>query len=277
MKGKTSFLTISAIFGAFVSLTAAQNNYEVSHGFSNSFENFNGFNDDNGIGSVHSSSLNGGDGFNTVFNGHSNAFGENRRSPIEFRNRQFSEFDTHGVNPEIAALAENIPGGGVPGQDYPVLSEIPDTGFECRSQSVSGYYADTADEAGCQVFHICQLRESGLVQQDSFLCPNGTIFNQQYFVCDWWFNFYCSSAQNLYFLNEQISQIQNRHGHQVSFNDNFGAHQNIRFKGKDNGRKADIYITHQFDDDSLKIVKEVQYKNDENRFVRNTYQFTKKQ
>ncbi|MCA0153912.1 hypothetical protein [Winogradskyella vincentii] len=49
------------------------------------------------------------------------------------------------------------------------------------------------------------------------------------------------------------------------------------YEGKDNGRKADIFITHKFDDDNLKIVKEVQYKNDENRFVRNTYQFTKKQ
>ena len=26
----------------------------------------------------------------------------------------------------------------------------------------------------------------------SFLCPNGTLFNQQYFICDWWFNVDCS-------------------------------------------------------------------------------------
>ena len=25
-----------------------------------------------------------------------------------------------------------------------------------------------------------------------FLCPNGTLFNQQYFICDWWFNVDCS-------------------------------------------------------------------------------------
>ncbi|XP_063586354.1 uncharacterized protein Mb2590-like [Penaeus indicus] len=37
----------------------------------------------------------------------------------------------YGVDPEIAALAENIPGGGVPGEDYPILASVPDTGFSC--------------------------------------------------------------------------------------------------------------------------------------------------
>ena len=102
----------------------------------------------------------------------------------------------------IAALASSIPGGGVPGEDFPVLSEVPDTGFECPAP---GYYADTADEAGCQVFHICQERGVDF-QLDSFLCPNGTIFNQQYFVCDWWFNFDCATAEEFYALNEAIGQ-----------------------------------------------------------------------
>jgi hypothetical protein len=35
------------------------------------------------------------------------------------------------------------------------------------------------------------------------LCPNGTIFNQNYFICDWWFNFDCSEAAGLYSLNEK--------------------------------------------------------------------------
>jgi len=105
---------------------------------------------------------------------------------------------------EEELLAQSIPGGGVPGEDFPVLSSVPDTGFSCEEQEFSGYYADDADEAGCQVFHICQLREDGQVQQDSFLCPNGTIFNQQYLVCDWWYNFDCSTAQDFYSVNEQI-------------------------------------------------------------------------
>ena len=35
-----------------------------------------------------------------------------------------------------------------------------------------------------QVFHMCQ--PNG--ESTAFLCPNGTMFNQQYFVCDWWYN-----------------------------------------------------------------------------------------
>ena len=41
----------------------------------------------------------------------------------------------------------------------------------------------------------------------SFLCPNGTIFNQNYFICDWWFNFDCSEAEGLYGLNDQLGAV----------------------------------------------------------------------
>jgi len=41
------------------------------------------------------------------------------------------------------------------------------------------------------------------LSKNSFLCPNGTIFNQNYFICDWWFNFDCSEAAGLYSLNEK--------------------------------------------------------------------------
>ena len=34
---------------------------------------------------------------------------------------------------------------------------------------------------------------SGLITY-GYLCPNGTLFNQQYFVCDWWFNVDCSQV-----------------------------------------------------------------------------------
>ncbi|XP_064096423.1 uncharacterized protein LOC135208231 [Macrobrachium nipponense] len=103
----------------------------------------------------------------------------------------------------IAALAANIPGGGVPGQDYPILASVPDTGFSCADQQFPGYYADVADEAGCQVFHICQFDG----RQDSFLCPNGSIFNQQYFVCDWWFNVDCAASQQFVSLNADIGKV----------------------------------------------------------------------
>ncbi|XP_066951174.1 uncharacterized protein [Macrobrachium rosenbergii] len=113
----------------------------------------------------------------------------------------------YGIDPAIAALAENIPGGGVPGEDYPILAFVPDTGFDCNAQNVPGYYADTDAQARCQVFHICQDRPNGRRQQDSFLCPNGTIFNQQYLVCDWWFNFDCADAESFYSVNELIGVV----------------------------------------------------------------------
>ena len=38
----------------------------------------------------------------------------------------------------------------------------------------------------------------------SFLCPNGTLFNQQYFVCDWWFNVDCDRTEYFYSLNDEL-------------------------------------------------------------------------
>ena len=48
-------------------------------------------------------------------------------------------------------LEVNIP--GVPGEDYPILAQVPDTGFSCDGLVEGGYYADPAAE--CQAFHIC--------------------------------------------------------------------------------------------------------------------------
>lgn len=39
---------------------------------------------------------------------------------------------------------------------------------------------------------------------DGFLCPNGTLFNQQVFVCDWWFNVDCSAAPEYYSRNQFV-------------------------------------------------------------------------
>jgi hypothetical protein len=54
------------------------------------------------------------------------------------------------------------------------------------------------------VFHICTADAFGGLSKYSFLCPNGTIFNQNYFICDWWFNFDCSEAETLYSKNDEI-------------------------------------------------------------------------
>ena len=68
---------------------------------------------------------------------------------------------------------------------------------------ISGYYSDP--EAECQVFHICTADGAGGLAKYSFLCPNGTLFNQNYFICDWWFNFDCSTAEELYSLNDEYA------------------------------------------------------------------------
>ena len=97
-------------------------------------------------------------------------------------------------------LEEVIP--GIPGDDYPIFGEVPDTSFLCDGQVDGGYYSDP--EADCQAFHICAADGTGGLTKYSFLCPNGTLFNQQYFVCDWWFNVDCSKVEDLYYLNQEI-------------------------------------------------------------------------
>ena len=73
----------------------------------------------------------------------------------------------------ISMLAMAVP--GTPGQDYPILAEVPETAFSCEGRIEGGYYADV--ESQCQPFHICANDGSSLAKF-SFLCPNGTLFNQ---------------------------------------------------------------------------------------------------
>ncbi|XP_076317493.1 uncharacterized protein LOC143229266 [Tachypleus tridentatus] len=125
--------------------------------------------------------------------------------PIVYRHHQ-ETIQTLDGKPAVADAAIPAPseqdpdGDGIVGQagsDYPVLNEIPDTDFSCKGQ-LPGYYADV--DTGCQVFHFCYGEEF----QDSFLCPNGSIFNQETFTCMWWFNVSCSQATSFYGLNAQL-------------------------------------------------------------------------
>lgn len=98
---------------------------------------------------------------------------------------------------QLDGLRAAIP--GEPQVDYPIYSAPPKTSFDCMSQSCpGGYYADL--ETQCQVFHICQ--NDG--RFDTFLCPNGTIFSQQHFVCVWWWQVDCQQSKNFYKLNDGI-------------------------------------------------------------------------
>lgn len=97
---------------------------------------------------------------------------------------------------------ESIP--GEPGQDYPILDKIPSTEFKCNDR-LDGYYADL--DAGCQVFHVCSKMPDGAYIQSSFLCPNGTIFQQESFSCQWWADVECASSTNFYQLNAKIGVV----------------------------------------------------------------------
>ncbi|XP_018017463.1 uncharacterized protein LOC108674075 isoform X2 [Hyalella azteca] len=86
---------------------------------------------------------------------------------------------------------------GTPGTDYPTLAGIPKTGFTCADK-LPGFYAD--EEARCQVWHYC--KTDGF--KESFLCPNGTVYNQANRVCEWWFNVLCENTSASYRVNEDL-------------------------------------------------------------------------
>lgn len=128
------------------------------------------------------------------------------------------------VSDEVrSAMMMAIP--GVPGEDYPILSseELPsvlsNSQFSCKEKEFGGYFADTSPASRCQVFHVCGQRRSvtNLNTFYSFLCPNGTIFNQQYFVCDWWFNVDCDKTEQFYSLNEELDNARQSTAQDRSF------------------------------------------------------------
>ncbi|XP_075988446.1 U-scoloptoxin(01)-Cw1a-like [Anticarsia gemmatalis] len=69
---------------------------------------------------------------------------------------------------------------------HPVFSEAPRTQFSCENRQ-RGYYADV--DSGCQAYHFCWRQH--LVSTD--LCANGTLFNEQFQVCDHFYNVRCGS------------------------------------------------------------------------------------
>ncbi|XP_064472989.1 uncharacterized protein LOC135387789 [Ornithodoros turicata] len=65
-------------------------------------------------------------------------------------------------------------------EDRTSLVALPMTTFTCQNK-VPGFYADTQHK--CQVYHQCNSDSTA----QSFLCPNGTAFNQQSLACEWWY------------------------------------------------------------------------------------------
>merc|ERR1711874_955898 len=130
------------------------------------------------------------------------------------------------------SLEETIP--GTPGEDYPIFAEVPETSFFCDGQVDGGYYGDP--EAECQAFHICASNGIGGLTKYSFLCPNGTLFQQQYFVCDWWFNVDCSLAESLYSLNDEVAA--ERDANSPAGASGSGVDQNTGENGQGSGRRG---------------------------------------
>ncbi|XP_025194736.1 uncharacterized protein LOC112594258 [Melanaphis sacchari] len=93
---------------------------------------------------------------------------------------------------------------GTPGIDYPIYHAVPQTSFNCKDVPYApGMYANV--ETGCQAYHICHDGREGH-QGASFLCSNGTLFNQKEFTCDWWYNVDCSKATYYYQLNTDATK-----------------------------------------------------------------------
>ncbi|KAG8191604.1 hypothetical protein JTE90_018536 [Oedothorax gibbosus] len=88
---------------------------------------------------------------------------------------------------------------GTAGVDYPDYKSIPTTNFRCSDHAKyeGGLYADV--DTQCQVYHVCH---EG--RKDSFLCGQGTVFNQQILACDYWYSTECDTAPSFYHLNSQI-------------------------------------------------------------------------
>jgi len=107
--------------------------------------------------------------------------------------------ENEGDNP-LDWLRNSIP--GEPGTDYPIYASVQETNFNCDGLIFGGYYADP--EMECQAYHVCLQDPIDLsnLYPVSFLCPNGTIFNQELFNCDWWYNVDCAAASGFYGLAE---------------------------------------------------------------------------
>jgi len=102
--------------------------------------------------------------------------------------------EQEGDNP-LDWLRNSVP--GEPEVDYPIYSTTQATSFSCSGLVFGGYYADP--ELQCQGYHVCLQDPIDLsLYPTSFLCPNGTVFDQSTYICDWWFNVDCTISESLY-------------------------------------------------------------------------------
>lgn len=88
-----------------------------------------------------------------------------------------------------------------------------------------------------QVFHIC---DNG--RKISFLCPNGTIFQQSQLICDWWFKVDCSKSVELYeqsaeqFADEERKRLELKKMNSEFHRDIYDKNNYPDYNGRQNGR-----------------------------------------
>lgn len=80
-----------------------------------------------------------------------------------------------GRGPLTDAEVNNITKTVVIGVTYPNLTVVPtNLQFSCSQVHQPGYYVNMEPQAGCQVYHRCELD----LPLYTFLCPVGKLFNQ---------------------------------------------------------------------------------------------------
>ena len=90
----------------------------------------------------------------------------------------FQRQDDYDYESDYAEQDETEAALGLPADSSSIREEIVDE-FTCDARPY-GYYADVANE--CQIFHICYPTVDAFGEEEmykwSFICPNGTIFDQ---------------------------------------------------------------------------------------------------
>ncbi|KAK6636772.1 hypothetical protein RUM43_010435 [Polyplax serrata] len=99
-----------------------------------------------------------------------------------YRKGRFPSLTFIGQHPEAPGV---IP--GKPYVDYPIHSFPPPTKFKCPKFKGAKPLMMADKETRCQVFYVC----TGDGPTTAMLCPNGTMFNENFHVCDWWYNVRC--------------------------------------------------------------------------------------
>ena len=72
-------------------------------------------------------------------------------APACFQFYSFLGLRSNAQDDPLDQLRNTIP--GEPGVDYPIMSSIEDTGFDCQGKVFGGFYADPG--ADCQIYHVC--------------------------------------------------------------------------------------------------------------------------